>query len=164
MNSPLFLPPRGILVPTAIIFHEQLPASALLTWLKLRCLAWRGWQTPAFTLPELASLLGIHPGRLERHLSQLQEVGALSWRILNDGRLVITFPEEPYVVHARHMQAPAPLKTMHSLSDEHNPEELGHYFPEHILGYLSCPDDEPEPSYYFVSSFEQAFIKENGSS
>ena len=96
MNHSL-LPARGIFVPTQMVFNTQLPSVVVVTWIQLRCLAWSGWNTPPFSLPELASLIGIHPARLQRHLSQLQDISALACRSAGDGKLILSFPEEPIV-------------------------------------------------------------------
>ncbi len=139
-------PPRGVFVPTQLIFHPQLPAATLVSWIKLRSLAWRGFATPPMTLPELASHLGIHPARLSRHLAQLQDISALALRQTSQEKLILSFPEEPIAlpmphpalqVSAGHIQPAIQLQ-----------EEAPHasYFPERILGYLSY-DDEHDPLY-----------------
>ena len=93
MAQPL-LPPRGIFIPTHMIFNTQFPPAVLVTWIKLRCLAWKGWITPPLSIPELASLIGIHPTRLHKHLSQLLEISALSCRTTQGGKLILSFTEE----------------------------------------------------------------------
>ena len=143
MNHSL-LPPRGIFVPTQMIFNTQLPTAVLVTWIQLRCLAWRGWSTPPFSLPELASLIGIHPARLQRHLAELQDISTLVCRSAEDGKLILSFPEEP------------PAETKHQTATTHIPEsvslnshtrtssETTSYFPDRILGYISY-QEEQEP-------------------
>ena len=84
-------PPRGIFVPTHIIFHPELPAAVLLTWIKLRSLAWDRWETPPISLPQLAAYVGIHPARLNRHLAHLQEISALLYRNADREKVVISF-------------------------------------------------------------------------
>jgi hypothetical protein len=134
--------PRGIFVPTHIIFHSQLPASVRITWIQLRCLAWDGWSTPPLTLPELASLLGIHPTRLYRHLSQLKRITALSWRTGNNGKLVVSFPGEPPVTpHEQVEVAASPAVTTPDTGHSALPVPDS-YFPRRILGYLSFEADQ----------------------
>jgi hypothetical protein len=143
MNHSL-LPPRGIFVPTQMIFSTQLPAAVLVTWIQLRCLAWRGWATPPLSIPELASLIGIHPARLQRHLAELQDLSTLVCRNAGEGKLILSFPEEPTA------------KTEHQADTTHSPDpanlnshlrgspETNSYFPDRILGYISY-QEEQEP-------------------
>jgi hypothetical protein len=141
MNHSL-LPPRGVFVPTQLIFNTQLPAAVLVTWIQLRCLAWKGWVTPPFTIPELASLISIHPARLNRHLSQLQEISALACRSTEDGKLVLSFPVEPNVKIENTASAPVLSASSHLTSQvRESPESLS-YFPARIMGYLSFQDDQ----------------------
>jgi hypothetical protein len=142
MLNPSTLPPRGVFVPTSMLFHSELPSSVLLTWIQLRALAWRGWSTPPMSLPEFASLLGIHPSRLEKHLDHLQSVSALKLRSINSGKLVVSFPQQP---PASPEEQPQPL-VLSTSSVTNLPlresSELASYFPHQILGYLT-PDDQP---------------------
>ena len=137
------MPPRGIFIPTHMIFNTQLPPAELVTWIQLRCLAWDGWVTPPFSIPELASLIGIHPNRLHKHLSHLQEISALAWRITKAGKLILSFPEEPA---ARTVNQPsAAILPGASIPYPQGRDTLAtpSYFPPQILGYLSYPE-EPE--------------------
>ncbi len=141
MNSPSLLPPRGIFVPTRMIFNQQLPAAVLVTWIQLRCLAWMGWTTPPLSLPELASLTGIHPARLNRHLSQLADISALTCRSAVNGKIIISFPEEPTTISEKPMQP-----QNHTDSQFHTAEDQGvpdppSYFPHQIMGYLTFQED-----------------------
>ena len=141
MTRPL-LAPRGIFVPTHIIFHSQLPASMRVTWIQLRCLAWDGWSTPPLTLPELASLIGLHPTRLYRHLSQLKRITALSWRTENNGKLIVSFPGEPPATPQEQVDiAASPAVTSPDTGHSSLPV-LDSYFPRRILGYLSFEADQ----------------------
>lgn len=142
--SRLSLPPRGIFVPTQIIFHPQLPSAVLVTWLKLRSLAWDRWDTPPLSIPELASLTGIHPARLHRHLAQLQGVSALSWHTSNQGKVIVSFPQLPATEPEHRYESVGdiapPISPNRFLESDINAS----YFPARILGYLSY-DDEDEP-------------------
>ncbi len=141
MNSSQ-LPPRGIFVPTQMIFNTQLPSVVVLTWIQLRCLAWRGWATPPFSLPELASFIGIHPTRLQRHLAQLQDVSALICQSTQDGKLILSFPEESTLrtenhTKAAHIPDPGILN-----SPTRTSPEIVSYFPDRIMGYISYQEDQ----------------------
>lgn len=141
MTQPL-LPPRGIFVPTQMIFNQQLPSAVLVTWIQLRCLAWAGWVTPPLSISELAAIIGIHPARLHRHLSQLQDISALSWRTTGYGRLIVSFPEEPAAKTEN--QAVAPILPGSTILNSQNREfpDFPSYFPPQILGYLSFQEDQ----------------------
>jgi hypothetical protein len=150
------LPPRGIFVPTKMIFNGQLPSAVLVTWIQLRCLAWRGWVTPPLSIPELASLIGIHPARLNRHLAQLQDLSALACRNTRSGKLILSFPEEP---SAKPENQAAALDRPDSANLNSHPLESpdpATYFPTKILGYLSYQEDQN--GYEITNDFEQLSI------
>lgn len=141
------LPPRGIFVPTYIIFHSELPAAVLVSWIKLRCLAWDGWSTTPMTLPELASHLGIHPARLSKHLAHLGDISAIEVHQARHEKVVLTFPEEPAVLHIQYpvrQRLSRPVDPILQLQEEGSHAS---YIPARILGYLSCDDDEHDPLY-----------------
>jgi hypothetical protein len=150
------LPSRGIFVPTQMVFNTQLPSVVMLTWIQLRCLAWRGWATPPLSLPELASLIGIHPARLQRHLAELQDASALVCRSTKDGRLILSFPEEPiFVTEPKTTEAQVTRPEISHSLDRGSPETVS-YFPDRILGYISYQED-PEPL-DITNDFEQVNI------
>ena len=142
MISPPLLPPRGIFIPTRLIFHPQLPPAVLLTWIQLRCLAWDGWSVPPLTIPELASLLDIHPPRLNRHLSLLRSISALRWRSTWQGTITISFSDEPS--DKPENQPGSPNFKNSKVLNSTNSESLDprSYFPQRILGYLSYQEDQ----------------------
>jgi hypothetical protein len=136
------LPPRGVVVPTQIIFHPELPSAVLVTWIKLRSLAWEGWSTQPMSIPQLAAYLGIHPARLNRHLAQLQELSSLSYRNLNREKIIISFPEESI------SRPTAPIPGINKVDpvaiDSERTEQSfpASYFPARILGYISYYDED----------------------
>ena len=136
MAQPL-LPPRGIFIPTHMIYNTQLPPAVLVTWIKLRCLAWKGWITPPLNLAELASLIGIHPTRFHKHLSQLLEISALSCRTTQDGKLILSFAEEHSL--ATETKAPASCHpgSLPLYSQDRESQNPPSYFPPQIMGYIS---------------------------
>ncbi len=141
MNDSL-LPARGIFVPTQMIFNTQLPSAVLVTWIQLRCLAWRGWNTPPFSLPELASLIGIHPARLNRHLSQLQDLSALTCRSTGNGKIILSFPVEPDATTENQTKATEiPDFANPYFHDQESPDRSS-YIPDRIMGYLSYREDQ----------------------
>jgi hypothetical protein len=160
------LPPRGIFIPTRMIFHPQLSAAVILTWIQLRCLAWDGWSTPPLSVPELASLLAIHPARLSRHLSTLQDISALSWRTMKHGKVILSFPEEPSVITENHIDAQNLAGSALLSSVDREVPGSQSYFPRQIMGYLSNQDDQDEfsrindsaDSKYLKNVVERCFI------
>jgi hypothetical protein len=148
MPQPL-LPPRGIFIPTRMTFNTQLPPAVLVTWIQLRCLAWRGWVTPPLSIPEIASLIGIHPARLYKHLSQLHDMSALSWRTTQAGKLILSFPEEPTITSENQVGTPNLPRSKAAYTQERDSLEPPSYFPHRILGYLSYQEEQER-----VSSFE----------
>ena len=143
MNHAL-LPERGIFVPTHMIFNTQLPSAVLVTWIQLRCLAWKGWVTPPLSLDELASIVGIHPARLNRHLSQLQDVSALTCRSAGNGKLILSFPAEQSVTAGNQEVSPDHSGIPINNSRSRGLSELSSYFPDRIMGYLSFEEDQDE--------------------
>lgn len=138
------LPPQGIFVPARLIFHPELPAAVLVTWIQLRCLAREKNVTPPLSVAELASIIGIHPARLQRHLAQLQDISTLTVRDMHHGKIILSFtlpsafaPEQPVKVH--NFNEPPIAST--GRRELPNPTS---YFPRRILGYLSFDDDEEE--------------------
>jgi hypothetical protein len=138
------LPPRGIFVPTQMIFNHELPSAVLVTWIQLRCLAWDSWVTPPLSISELAALTGIHPARLHRHVSQLQSISALSWRSVEHGKIILSFPEDPTVEPVHHMEARNLVRSSILNSENRESPDPPSYFPPQILGYLSFQEDEEE--------------------
>jgi hypothetical protein len=138
------LTPRGIFVPTTLIFHADLPPATLRTWIQLRCLAWTGWSTPPLSMAELASRLGIHASRLSKHLAQLKESSALTWRFAGNEKIVISFPEEFTELPAGQADSQSHLMPVKHLLERPETQSTASYFPAKILGYLSYEDDELE--------------------
>jgi len=85
------LPPRGVFVPTNLIYALNIPGPMLKTWIRLRGLAWRTGHTPPMTAEELRQYTGICPSALYDHMTFLRACGALRWRPLGDHKLIVTF-------------------------------------------------------------------------
>jgi hypothetical protein len=141
MPQPL-LPPRRIFIPTRMIFNDQIPPAVLVTWIQLRCLAWKGWVTPPLSIPEFASLISIHPARLYKHLSQLQDISALSWRTTQAGKYILSFPEEPTLRSENQDVKPSLPGSKISNSQDCDSLDPPSYFPPKILGYLSYQEEQ----------------------
>lgn len=151
------LPPRGIFVPIQMVFNTQLPSVVVITWIQLRSLAWRGWATPPLSLPELASLIGIHPARLQKHLAELQDASALVCRSNRDGKLILSFPEQPGLKTKRETAATQIPSQGLLNSNDPGSTETASYFPDRILGYISYQEDgEPLD---ITNDLEQLLVK-----
>ncbi len=135
-------PPRGIFIPTRMIFNPHLPPTVLVTWIQLRSLAWGGWVTPTLNMQELGTLTGKSQVQLYRHLSQLRHINALSWRTTESGSIIVSFEDEPAEQLKSIKKSPAVPGSR--IPDTTNSEALypPSYFPSRILGYLSFDEDE----------------------
>jgi hypothetical protein len=93
-------------------------------------------------ITELAAHIGIHHSRLHRHMAQLQDISALSWRTTSQGMVILSFPEEP-TVKADNLNDGQnyTVFTILNTKDRKIPVPSS-YFPPKILGYLSFDDDE----------------------
>ena len=87
------LPPRGIFLPTRLIFDDQLKPAALQTWAQLRALAWGRQETPILSLQQIYEVTGKKPSTLYGHMAILRDRGALRWRPAGSGTLIVSFPE-----------------------------------------------------------------------
>ena len=94
MTRPL-LPPKGIFVPTSMIYNSNLAPSLLQTWLQLRGLAWGRDVTPPFSIHEITAVTGKSQSTIYGHMSQLRRISALSWRSTGQGKLIVSFIEHP---------------------------------------------------------------------
>jgi hypothetical protein len=140
------LPPRGVFIPTHMVYNSQLPPALLVTWIQLRGLAWDGWVTPSLSMQELATLTGKRQATLYRHMSQLRHLGALSWHTTESGLIIVSFFDEP-PKERRSMSDQSMIPTSKipaanildsTISRLPDPSS---YFPARILGYLSFQED-----------------------
>ena len=93
MPRPL-LPPKGILVPTCMIYNGILPPPIFHTWVQLRGLAWSSSETPELSMAQLAALTGKNPSTLYGHMTFLRTWGALRWRPSAGGTFIVVFDGE----------------------------------------------------------------------
>jgi hypothetical protein len=140
----MYQSPRGVFVPTPLIFNPQLPNAALVSWIKLRSLARRGFATPAMSLPELAAQLGIHVTRLSKHLAQLQDLSVLAIREAGHEKIILTFPQETTSLQNPQTEPQDSSKIAQNSIQAREGVLQNSYFPKRILGYLSY-DDEQDP-------------------
>ena len=74
MPPPPLLPPRGLFIPTRVLFNTEMPASLKETLLMLMALTWRSDRhvTPLLSLPLLEQLTGKSERSLFGHLQALR--------------------------------------------------------------------------------------------
>jgi hypothetical protein len=115
MPRPL-LPPRGVFVPSELIYNPDLSSHPLRTWIQLRGLAWGKSETPQLSMSQLQELLSRSRSTIYGHMALLRSWGALRWRPSENGTLIISFPdslplESDTVSKSRKLEKPAPSKT-----------------------------------------------------
>ena len=93
MPRPL-LPPSGIYIPTAMIYHREFSPTVIHTWIQLRGLAWGRDETPQISMLQLSELTGKSRSTLFGHMALLRSWGALRWRSSEVGTLIVTFPAD----------------------------------------------------------------------
>jgi len=91
MSRPL-LPPRGIFIPTAIIFDREISGGVFQTWVQLRALAWGRQETPVLSMQQMCEITGDSPSTLYGHMTALRNRDALRWRPAYDGTFIVSFP------------------------------------------------------------------------
>lgn len=90
MPKPL-LPPRGLFVPTTLIFDKALPAAAKDTAVQLRALAWGQDETPPLSITQLEEITGKSKSTLYGHMRLLRLRGALRWRSAGTTEIIVAF-------------------------------------------------------------------------
>jgi hypothetical protein len=93
MSRPL-LPPRGVFIPTIMIYHRELPSSVVHTWIQLRGLAWDREETPQLSMQQLSDLTGKAQSTLYGHMALLRSWGALRMRPSVKGTFIVAFPAD----------------------------------------------------------------------
>ena len=89
------LPPGSISLPLDFALNRSLSPGALHTWVLLRLLALDGLETPALSLLQISEYTGKHPSTIYVHLAVLKRLGAVSWRSVDFGVIVISFSADP---------------------------------------------------------------------
>jgi len=137
----LTYPPRGVFIPTTIIFNRILPPKVLFTWIQLCALAWDGGSVSGFTIQELALITGKSRTMIHRHLTQLSQSSTLQWSSAERGKVNLTFSGWS-TPQTQPLKASCifPASTMHHPGNQ-SLSQSPSYFPTRILGYLSFEDD-----------------------
>jgi hypothetical protein len=148
MSRPL-LPPKGVFVPSSLIYHPTLPPAVFQTWVQLRGLAWGIDFTPCMPLTEMAAIIGKPHSTLYRHMSHLKTLGALSWRTTGTGSIIVSFS----VDQAPALQPAAPSVKSNSENPESQFRELpspSSFNPLSSFDSLEIPEEKSD-----------SFLKEN---
>jgi hypothetical protein len=93
MPRPL-LPPRGIYIPTMMIYNRELSPTVIHTWIQLRGLAWGRDETSQLSMLELSDLTGKSRSTIYGHMVLLRKWGALRWRSSDKGTFIVAFPAD----------------------------------------------------------------------
>jgi hypothetical protein len=88
MTRPL-IPPRGVFVPSKIIFDLELLAPVRDTAVQIIALAWGKNETPPVSFQELATLTGKSIPTLYVHMGVLRDKGALRWRTSGTATIIV---------------------------------------------------------------------------
>lgn len=107
MTRPL-LPPRGVFVPTALVYDPHLPAAVRETWIQLRGLAWGRNETPSLSLERLSNLLDKKQSTFYGHMRLLHLRGALRWRTGGRSEIIIVFPQDEELAQSGFLEKPDP--------------------------------------------------------
>ena len=90
--SRTLLPPRGIFVPTSVMYNHEYSPSVIHTWIQLRGLAWDRTETPPLSMNQLSGITGKSQSTLYGHLALLRSWGALRMRNSEKGTFILSFP------------------------------------------------------------------------
>jgi hypothetical protein len=107
MTRPL-LPPRGLFVPTWILYDRSYPPAQAHTRLQLRGRAWGRSETPELSMAQLSALTGKSPSTLYGHLALLRSKAALRWRPSRQGTFIVAFDQgQDFAPDSKKPEAPA---------------------------------------------------------
>jgi hypothetical protein len=113
---PPYLPPRGVWTPTAIAYDKEISAAALNTWIKLKGLAWENGSTPEITMNDIQQITGKGHSVIYGHMTLLRAKGALRWRSIENGKLVVSFDTDDV-----YSEKPEWYSEKPEYADYHNP-------------------------------------------
>lgn len=143
MTRPL-LPPRGIFIPTQMIFLPQLHPAVRLTCLQLFSLAWDGRVTPALSMQDLVKITRKSQSTLYRHMLLLRSIAVVNWYSTQHGTFIISFPDNPTYKPEYHPEISNIPSSRVQNSENTDKFKLSSYFPPRILGYLTYQEGHEE--------------------
>lgn len=89
------VPPKYVNAPTSIVYDPDMSRALIVTYIRLRGLAWRNKDrfTPPMRIEKLLEITGLRRRAFYQHLSELRETGPLRWESPQPGHLVLYFDE-----------------------------------------------------------------------
>lgn len=89
------VPPKYVNAPTSVVYDPGMPRALIVTYIRLRGLAWRNKDrfTPPMRIEKLLEITGLKRRAFYQHLSELRETGPLRWESPQPGHLVLYFDE-----------------------------------------------------------------------
>jgi hypothetical protein len=89
------VPPKYVNAPTSVVYDPDMPRALIVTYIRLRGLAWRNKDrfTPPMRIEKLLEITGLKRRAFYQHLSELRETGPLRWESPQPGHLVLYFDE-----------------------------------------------------------------------
>jgi len=112
MPRPL-IPPRGVFVPSGLLFDHDRPKSEWLhpvvrdTAIQIMALAWGKNETPPISFDELSKLTGKSMPTLYAHMGLLRDRGALRWRPSGTSTIIVELLDGTGV--SENLEMPDPL-------------------------------------------------------
>lgn len=89
------VPPKYVNAPVSVVYDPDLPRALIVTYVRLRGLAWKNKDrfTPPMRIEALLEITGLKRRAFYQHLSELRESGPLRWESPQPGHLVLYFDE-----------------------------------------------------------------------
>jgi len=105
------MPPRGVFVPSSILYDKEMPSALRDTYLQILGLSWGKKETPELSVKQLSSLLGKSQATIYGHLASLRDRCALRWRNAGEGTIIVyDFCEA--VLNSRELESPVNIKVL----------------------------------------------------
>ena len=92
MSRPL-IPPRGVFIPSQLLYDKSLSPVIRDTYFQLLGLAYGKTETPPLSHSQLSEITGKAISTLRGHLAILRDRDALRWRTAQDSSIIISFPK-----------------------------------------------------------------------
>lgn len=117
------LPPRGVFVPTKILFDKSFTPTVRDTAAQLLALSWGSKETPPLSFEQLKEITGKSIPTLYGHLRLLRIRGALRWRTGGNSTFIFSLmldsaPEETEAANSKNQEMPVnnPLNVNDSIN------------------------------------------------
>lgn len=141
MKAPM-LPPDYVNIDSSILYDQAIPNSMLVTYMRLRGLAWKhhGEYTEAISMEKVLEILGLKKRAMWQHLSGLKKLAPLRWESPQPGHFVFFFdrseaesgPDPPPSVQKNALALNDDVKDFKDSSDSES-EELKHHHDSQVF-------------------------------